>query len=232
MDVLSVASSSSGVTIFISWLALFLVALAALLLVRGGVLSRRGFDELEISQAELGIGRSKITLRPNDSDVQIAYKLWVEVSTRKIGLPIDLEHDVIAEIYDSWHQFFQVTRELIKEIPTRKIRGSQSTEKLVNVAVDVLNEGLRPHLTTWQARFRRWYERELQHDRSAELAPQDLQKTFPKYEELTADLLSVNQRLIQYRGILHIIAMGAYKSESTASSNDVTGTPEPTDNAG
>ena len=212
MDVLSVASTATGIAIFVSWVALLVAALVVLLMIRGGVFQGRGLGGMEISEAELGIGQSKVTLRPNHSDVQIAYKLWVEVSTRKIGLPIDLEHDVIAEIYDSWYQFFQVTRELIKDIPARKIRGSESTEKLVDVAVDVLNKGLRPHLTTWQARFRRWYERELQHDRSAELAPQDLQKAFPKYQELTTDLLTVNQGLIQYRSILRTIAMGPYGS--------------------
>ena len=52
----------------------------------------------EIDEAQLGLGEQKIILRPNDTDRQIAYKIWVELSTRKIGLPIDLENDVISEI--------------------------------------------------------------------------------------------------------------------------------------
>jgi hypothetical protein len=199
-----------GIVVMASWIAIGAVALVAALLLW---MLRRSFGstsfaEMEVSEAELGVGQQKLKIRPSHQDVQIAHKLWVEVSTRKIGLPIDLEHDVVAEVYDSWYAFFGVTRELIKDIPAVKIRRSQSTRQLVNIAVAVLNEGIRPHLTTWQARFGRWYERALQGSDGAELAPQELQKQFPKYEELLADLLAVNQRLMNYRRMLHDVARG------------------------
>ena len=73
--------------------------------------------DFEIDTAEMGIGSHKISFRPNLKDQEIAYKIWVELSTRKIGLPIDLNEDVISEVYDSWHNFFSITRELIKDIP-------------------------------------------------------------------------------------------------------------------
>jgi hypothetical protein len=58
----------------------------------------RKFSDFEIDRAELGLGDQKISFRANDTDRQIAYSIWVELSTRKIGLPIDAEDDVIAEI--------------------------------------------------------------------------------------------------------------------------------------
>lgn len=58
-------------------------------------------EEFVIDEAELGVGNHKLKLRRNTTTVQVAYKLWVELSTRKLGLPIDLEHDVIVEIYTS-----------------------------------------------------------------------------------------------------------------------------------
>ena len=79
---------------------------------------RRSF---EIEEAEIGLGDQKITLRPNDTDRQIAYRIWVELSTRKVGIPIDLDDDVIVEIYDSWYAFFGITRELIKDVPVSKL---------------------------------------------------------------------------------------------------------------
>src|SRR5690242_3692563 len=78
--------------------------------------------EFEINEAEIGVGSQKIKIKPNYEDVQIAYKLWVELSTRKIGLPIDLNDDVIVEVYNSWYEFFKVTRDLIKSIPVSKVR--------------------------------------------------------------------------------------------------------------
>lgn len=156
----------------------------------------RQLGDFEIDSAELGFGDQKISFKPNDTDRQIAYSIWVELSTRKIGLPIDIEDDVIAEVYNSWYSFFGVTRELIKDIPVSKVRGD-STGKIIYLSIEVLNEGLRPHLTKWQARFRHWYDAQL--EKKDDVSPQDLQKKFPEYDALCADLLTVNNRLIKYR---------------------------------
>ncbi len=159
----------------------------------------------EIDQAEMGIGSTKFTFKPNNNDRQIAYKIWVELSTRKIGLPIDLDHDVVSEIYDSWYGFFAVTRELIKDIPVSKIKH-KSTQKVIKLSIDVLNEGLRPHLTTWQARFRHWYEKRLKKEDDFE--PQAIQAEYPKFTELKASILEVNNRLIKYREKMRELVLG------------------------
>lgn len=159
-------------------------------------------SDFEINEAEFGLGQQKIKLKANDDDRQIAYKIWVELSTRKIGLKIDLEQDVISEVYDSWHTYFSVTRELIKDVPVRKYRRD-ATAKIVQLSIEVLNEGLRPHLTRWQARFRRWYERAALHADFESQSPQEIQRAFPAFEELSKDLMLVNGRLIAYRAKMH-----------------------------
>jgi hypothetical protein len=131
-------------------------------------------------------------------DRAVAYKIWVELSTRKIGLPIDFDHDVIAEVYDSWYSFFAITRELIKDVPVSRVRN-ETTKKIINLSIDVLNQGLRPHLTQWQARFRHWYELQLSKDPDGDVHPQDIQKRFPAHDELVKSMREVNARLIRYR---------------------------------
>jgi len=162
----------------------------------------------EIDEAIIGIGGQKVKIKPNYQDMQIAYKLWVELSTRKIGLKIDLDNDVIDEVYDSWYEFFRLTRELIKNIPVSKIRKDESTKKLVSIAIEVLNKGIRPHLTKWQARFRKWYNMEVKKEENEKLSSQDIQKEYPEYEELTKEMREVNQKLLEYREILRQLAMG------------------------
>jgi hypothetical protein len=166
-----------------------------------------GWKSFEIDQAEIGVGTGKLTLKPNMTDRQVAYSIWVELSTRKIGLPIDFEHDVIAEVYDSWHTFFSVTRDLVKSVPVSKVRHS-STQKIIKLSIEVLNEGLRPHLTKWQARFRRWYDNELSKV-SGDLVidPQDIQQKFPKWTELKSDMERVNQHLIHYREKMRLLVL-------------------------
>ncbi len=184
------------------------VALAAALYVlwlwfRG----RAGWHDFEIDQAEIGVGTGKLRIKPNMTDRQVAYSVWVELSTRKIGLPIDFEHDVIAEVYDSWHTFFSVTRELVKLVPVNKVR-QDSTQKIIKLSIEVLNEGLRPHLTKWQARFRRWYEHELDEaSGDAVIDPQDIQQKFPKWQELKTDMEQVNHYLMNYRKRMHALVM-------------------------
>lgn len=162
----------------------------------------------EIDEAVIGIGNQKVKIKPNYQDMQIAYKLWVELGTRKIGLKIDVDNDVIGETYDSWYEFFKLTRELIKDIPVSKIRKDESTKELVRIAMEVLNEGIRPHLTRWQARFRKWYQAEVEADDNKELSPQDIQKKYPEYEKLIKEMLEVNKRIMEYRKILKQLAMG------------------------
>ena len=162
----------------------------------------------EIDEAIIGIGNQKVKIKPNYQDMQIAYKLYVELSTRKIGLEIDLNNDVINEIYNSWYEFFKLTRELIKDIPVSKIRKDKSTKELVRIAIEVLNEGLRSHLTNWQARFRKWYNTEIEREENKDLSPQDIQKKYPEYEKLTKEMIVVNQKSIEYRKILRQLAIG------------------------
>lgn len=165
----------------------------------------------EIDGTELGIGNQKITLKPSYEDIQIAYKLWVELNTRKIGIPIDFKHDVIIEVYNSWYEFFKITRDLIKSIPISKIKKSGDTSKLVDVAIDVLNVGMRPHLTQWQARFRKWYKTESDKKENDDITPQDLQTRYPEYDSMIQDMKMVNEKLIKYKDILREIAIGRKK---------------------
>lgn len=185
-----------------SWATGAVLSVLLLLLIWQGIRYRNLFQKFEIDQAEVGLGTNKLKLLVNETDRQIAYKIWVELSTRKIGLPIDLEHDVIAEVYDSWHTFFTVTRELVKDVPVNKFRRKE-TEEIVRMSIGVLNDGLRPHLTKWQARFRRWYGKATEHSNFIDHSPQEIQQNYPKYDELQADLLAVNQRLMAYRKMMY-----------------------------
>lgn len=160
------------------------------------------YSEFEIDEAEIGIGNHKVKIKPNHQDLQIAYQLWVELNTRKIGLQIDKENDVINELYNSWYEFFCIARELIKSIPVRKVRANKSTRELIDLSFKILNEAIRPHLTKWQAKYRKWYEAEKEKEENNSLTPQELQKRYPEYGDLEKDLLHVNEILISYKEVL------------------------------
>jgi hypothetical protein len=164
-------------------------------------------SRLSVVEAEVqlgGIGRVK--LRPHYEDIQVAHKAWVELVTRKAALPFDKDHDVINEVYNSWYALFQEMRSLAKSIPADRVRASKDTRELVRLLVDALNNGLRPHLTKWQAKFRHWYEEALKE--GAQKSPQEIQRDFPQYQELVDELVNVNKQLVDYADVIRRIAHG------------------------
>lgn len=162
---------------------------------------------LEIDEAELGIGNQKIKIRPNHIDSQVAFKIWIEINTRKIALPIDFENDIIYEIYKSWYSFFGIAREHLKEVPINMMTR-KSTKNIVDIAIKILNQCLRPHLTKWHGKFNKWYNVEVKKEENTNIDPQELQKKYPYYDDLIKDMQSVNDRLIFYKKLLNKIVIG------------------------
>lgn len=155
---------------------------------------RKRFKLTKLDISLGGIGKVEIT--PNTEDLKIAHQIWTELVTRKAAIDIDPEHDVIHEVYDSWYHLFGRVRLLIADVPATQIHDNKSTKLLVDIAVKTLNEGLRPHLTKWQARYRHWYASAREKD--SFLSPQELQQTYPNYDELITDMKRVNKQLKEY----------------------------------
>jgi hypothetical protein len=163
---------------------------------------------IEIDSAEIGVQGQKIRIKPNYTNIDIAYKIWVELNTRKIGLQIDFDNDVISEVYKSWYQFFGITRDLIKGLPATKIRTDKHSKELIELSTRILNEGLRPHLTIWQAKYQKWYQSALILDENINKSPQQVQKDYPNYQHLINDMNRINNYLIKYKESVHKLAFG------------------------
>lgn len=158
-----------------------------------------------IDEVKLGIGGATISFKPNYDDRKIAYALWVEISTRKLGLPIDLNEDVIVELYNSWYAFFGTARESIKDFPITKLNNDNEKD-LIEITTELLNDVLRPHLTKWQAKFRKWYAEELNKSPNANLTPQEIQSNYEYFDELTEEMMNINNNLEYYQEVLYSIA--------------------------
>jgi len=196
-----------------SWLIAVLSGVILIILLIRWLCIRKLRASYEINEVEIGIGSNKIKIRPNHDDLRIAYQLWVELKTRKLGIKVDEDNDVIHEVYNSWYEFFRITRELIKTIPATKVRASEDTRALVNLSMKVLNDGLRPHLTTWQAKYRRWYDREAEDQANFQLPPQLIQKKYKEYAALISDMKRVNMMLVKYAALLEDMIHGKEKGE-------------------
>jgi len=174
------------------WLVVFVIVILLVYFLVIKKIYRYNLVKLDIKLGNVGSAE----FRPNKTDLQIAHKIWTELITRKAAIPIDKENDIIEEIYDSWYALFQKVREFISEVPAELIRKNKSTKEIVRIATQTLNEGLRPHLTMWQARFRTWSS--AKKDKAMDKTPQEFQKEYPQFKDVIDDLMKVNTQLMQY----------------------------------
>lgn len=160
-------------------------------------LIRKLFNKVCIARMNINIANiGSIEIEKNKDVSCIAYKVWVEIMTRKVGLHFEEGKDVVAEVYDSWYDLFGIVRELLKQIKPNKY--DKGMKKLENLLIKVLNEGLRPHLTEWQAKFRKWYDSEVNNEKNEKLSPQEIQERYPQYKELIKDLKDTNEKIVQF----------------------------------
>lgn len=165
--------------------------------------------KVNINSFKIGSKECSMIIMVDYSDIELAYKIWVEISTRKVGLRFDSQNDVIIEVFNSWYAFFGLTRTYLENLPGKNIKSSND---LVDLCVDVLNDGLRPALTKWQSRFRKWYELESKKEENKNKSPQEIEKKFPQYEELKKDLLDTNEVMLLFKSYLHDIAFDVDES--------------------
>lgn len=123
--------------------------------------------------------------------------IYIELITRKAGIPIDDRKDIIEELYNSWYKLFCNIRDEIKAIPVSHIKDQSNPESAHGIAIYILNDALRPHLTEYQAKFRNWFEKAKQNPEYKNLTPLELQKEYPEYKELMKSLKETNRMLIE-----------------------------------
>jgi len=149
------------------------------------------------------LGSTTVTAR--HADRVAAWKLYVQLTTRKAAIPFDEEHDVIAEVYDSFRTLFEESRRLLLDLPPSEF---VNRDGIASLMLRVLNDGVRPHLTRWQAEYRRWWATAASLPANASRCPQDIQRDFPRYAELVRDLRGANTELSKFADALLLIARG------------------------
>lgn len=193
--IISIENGKSTLSLDVSLWLIAIVIIAGFLIFK--FLKPKLFRRYTIKKLDISLGKiGKVELVPNTLDLQIAHRIWTELITRKAAIPFDPDNDVIIEVYNSWYVLFTNIRNLIAEIPAELLKKEDSTRKIVEIATQTLNQGLRPHLTQWQARFRNWYR--WNDNRLEDRNPQELQREYPNYDELVADMILINGQLQEY----------------------------------
>lgn len=147
------------------------------------------------------------SINRNFQNIEIAHRMYVELITRKAAIPID-DNDVIVEVYNSWYTLFQTTREELKKLSGEMLLDNQVSKDLIKLLSDILNNGLRPHLTEHQAKFRKWYNSAIILEENKSKPPQKIQSEYEDYQNLLNSMKAVNNLLIDYSKRLEEIVNG------------------------
>lgn len=194
-----------SLSVTLGWPILALTVLAVVLPFTPPV--RRRINRWRADEMDVAFGGIKVHVKRTNEVIRIAHAAWTEVVTRKAAIPYEPAHDLIVEIYDSWYALFTELRALTRSIPAEQLRRSQDARALVNLLEAVLNQGLRPHLTKYQARFRRWFDHHTtEYDTEREV--QEIQRAFPEYDDLVEDMSQVNAKMVAFAADLKLLAHG------------------------
>ena len=198
-------------TINLLVLIIFFAVLAAIYFLQRFIRHKKIHTEIVPVELKYSVGGAEIkyNIVRNYKNVEIAHKIYIELITRKAAIEIEEDKDVIVEVYNSWYTLFQITRDELKLLSGNLLTENKTSEELIKLLTDILNKGLRPHLTKYQAKLRKWYDEEIQKTENSGKSPQEIQRQFADYNELIASIKDVNLLLIDYAKQLKLIITGA-----------------------
>jgi hypothetical protein len=119
-------------------------------------LSKRLRGWVRVSELTVRIPQfSDLTFVVDDDARLVAWRLYVEVSTRISTQPLASDEGLLREALNSLYSLFATTRRMLKASrPTaREAKGEQSVE---HFAITMLNSELRPFLSKWHPRLERF----------------------------------------------------------------------------
>mgnify|MGYP001275695951 CR=1 FL=1 len=100
MDILIIKFNGWGnVVLSFDWVAAIILLLLIVLLSQAikYIHKKHSFKTIQIDEATIGIGSSSVTIRYDGRIKEIAYKIWIELTTRKIGINLKKAMTLLAK---------------------------------------------------------------------------------------------------------------------------------------
>lgn len=141
-------------------------------------------QEMTLQLPHLG----EVTLAIDDSQARVAWKLFVETTTRVATQPLGSESGFLREALDSLYSLFSTTRDLLKSMqPAKQVSGSDRWT-VEMIAVAMLNQELRPFLSRWHPALTQFERRNPNRD----------EREWTENKQCREDLEQTREVLIRY----------------------------------
>jgi hypothetical protein len=161
------------------------------------------FKQFQVSLGlPFNLGSIAGTWEPDDQERRAAWELYVELITRISVEQLKEREGFLREALSSLYTLFDTTRDVLRrygpEVATPK---GASDLSFGQIAVTVLNLGLRPVLAKWHPELAAY-----EATRPAEVSPLDYERNWNRRDELRADIEELRGTLRAYADQLAEVA--------------------------
>lgn len=204
--------SLGGILIYITLfiIGIILIVISANFFVRGadffGSLGERFDLHISTTDIDLPVAGTTITVNIAKNDRLAAWRIYTQLSTRIAATDFNEEYDSALLVHGSLHKVFELIREEIASIPVERFKKDRSAN-VVKFYMDILNEGIRPHLSKWHIPLSKFVENEEKSHPNQSIL--EIEKRFPNRKELIDSIKAMNKRMKWYSEELLKIAQSS-----------------------
>lgn len=155
---------------------------------------------------------AEFNIEIDKTNIKVAWNIFCELQTRVGIVDFAENEDIINVCFESWYNMFKVIRSNLKDlqIPLKKRYDKKESDKkkskrkkannivyksknLDEVLFVLLNSHMRPFLRKWHYEFVTYWRNNFIQNKN----PIEVQKQFPNYTELIADIKILQEKLKQ-----------------------------------
>jgi hypothetical protein len=142
------------------------------------------------------------TWEPDDNERRAAWELYVELITRISVQQLRPREGFLREALSSFYALFGTTRDILRRYgPEVAMPKGHSNLSFGQIAVTVLNLGLRPLLSKWHPELAAY-----EASRPPEISPLEHERNWRRQEELRSDINELRKTLRAYADQLAQVA--------------------------
>lgn len=145
-----------------------------------------------------GLGEVGGDWAPGPSECDAAWEMYIELITRVGVIELAPGEGLVREALTSLYSMFDTTRDILRRYgPSIAQPAPGSSVSFGHLAVSVLNDALRPMLSTWHPLLE-----DHEQARPVETSRLEWERTWDRHDELRAALADVGRTLNAYAGLL------------------------------
>lgn len=148
-----------------------------------------------------GLGGANIVV--TEAQQKVAWALYVELATRVASVKLEPGTGSAREALNSMHSLFETTRSVLRDEGHDAAHGPESVGP---IAIDILNQGLRPFLVKWHSKLSNFENQQVEEQRKQYGTVIIDESHWSERNAFYQDLEENRQGILQYLRVLAHIA--------------------------